>query len=232
MAACTPPAVQETPASSAFDGPTEAKIVRHAKRPGRAYFLLGVIAKDDTVDVRQELRLGGGEKAVNFSVKNEQDFVDTLVLLGGIILTVGSSRHHLQCSTTVRPTSSRPKCSPRRRSRRRRDDAPGRSAILHLDSMSPPPDFRARLRGPFRVFEQRRRRLRQHQLRRVLGRGRRYGPECETFLTTYCSRVNECSLNVNEQECLTDARTSINCGEAADVSGSYDRCLDELRTST
>jgi hypothetical protein len=56
--------------------------------------------------------------------------------------------------------------------------------------------------------------------------------ECETFLTTYCGRVNECSLNVNEQECLTDARTSINCGDAADVSASYDRCLDELESST
>lgn len=96
VAACTPTryAVQANGNAGQqvrFDGPTEGeKIVRHAKETRKEhYFLLGLIAKDDTVDVRQELRLAGGEKAVNFSVKNEQDFVDTLAQLGGIILTAG-----------------------------------------------------------------------------------------------------------------------------------------------
>lgn len=57
-------------------------------------------------------------------------------------------------------------------------------------------------------------------------------PECEKLLSTYCGRVNECSLNINEQECLTEVRTQINCGEAAAVDDDYDRCLEEIELST
>ena len=56
--------------------------------------------------------------------------------------------------------------------------------------------------------------------------------ECETLFSTFCERVDECSLNINENECLTSARATINCGDAAEVDDSYDRCLDEIRTSS
>ena len=56
--------------------------------------------------------------------------------------------------------------------------------------------------------------------------------ECETLISTFCERVDECSLNINEDECRTSARETINCGDAAEVDDSYDRCLDEIRTSS
>jgi hypothetical protein len=55
--------------------------------------------------------------------------------------------------------------------------------------------------------------------------------ECESLISTFCSRVGDCSLNTSYDECDSQVRTELNCGRAADTSDDYERCLDEIESS-
>lgn len=55
---------------------------------------------------------------------------------------------------------------------------------------------------------------------------------CEDFLDTYCIKKDDCSFFTDREECISSLKTEIDCGAAVDVSDSYDRCIEDLESST
>ena len=48
-------------------------------------------------------------------------------------------------------------------------------------------------------------------------------------MSTYCSKISYCSLFTGTDECVTEVKKQLNCGDAKDVGDDYDRCISEIK---
>ena len=55
---------------------------------------------------------------------------------------------------------------------------------------------------------------------------------CEDIQDQYCERVEACDLLLSKEDCLSEVRQDLDCGDAFDTTDDYDRCIDEIQQST
>lgn len=53
--------------------------------------------------------------------------------------------------------------------------------------------------------------------------------KCDDLVGTYCSKISDCSLFTGTDECVTEVKKELNCGDAKDVGDDYDRCISEIK---
>lgn len=56
--------------------------------------------------------------------------------------------------------------------------------------------------------------------------------QCEAFIDTICDREVECYSGTVRADCIAQIETTIDCGDAVDVSDDYPRCIDALNDLT
>lgn len=54
--------------------------------------------------------------------------------------------------------------------------------------------------------------------------------KCDDLVSTYCSKISDCSLFTGTSECVTEIKKQLNCGDAQDVGEDYDRCIEEIKS--
>jgi hypothetical protein len=54
--------------------------------------------------------------------------------------------------------------------------------------------------------------------------------KCREWSATFCDRVVACDPSAPRETCLSALASSLDCGRAARVSSSFDRCMVEVRS--
>ena len=54
--------------------------------------------------------------------------------------------------------------------------------------------------------------------------------KCDDLVSTYCSKISDCSLFTGTDECVTEVKKTLNCGDAKEVGDDYDRCMNDIKS--
>jgi hypothetical protein len=55
--------------------------------------------------------------------------------------------------------------------------------------------------------------------------------KCDDLVSDLCARAVDCVGGGSEQDCIEEIGTVLACGQADGVSGTYNRCIDQVNTN-